>query len=258
MAAVFVVTLLALVEYNNLNALKAGRRRADLPGVVFGAALTPVVYLFGLEYAPPLLVAGAFSFFVFTILFGGDGGAVEVQPGAAAPLVPAGPFRDSVAEVAGKALALVYIALPLAYLPLARSFDRGGWWIMTLFFIVWGNDTFAYYTGRTMGAHKLSPRISPGKTVEGAVGGFVGGAVAAVLCNLLFGLGASVPAVAALSVAVGAVAVLGDLAESVLKRSAGAKDSGTMIPGHGGLLDRLDSLLFTIPVLYYFLLWNSA
>ena len=120
------------------------------------------------------------------------------------------------------------------------------------FLVLMGSDTGAYFTGRAFGKHKLAPKISPGKTVEGLVGGLAAaaafGAVATVWFFPELPYKFSIP----LAVVMAAVGVLGDLAESALKRGADTKDAASILPGHGGLLDRLDSLLFNAPILYYF------
>jgi CDP-diglyceride synthetase len=127
----------------------------------------------------------------------------------------------------------------------------GTGWLFVLFGLVWSCDTGAYFVGRSIGRRKLHAQVSPGKTVEGYVGGIVVAAVVtAGLGWLLVGLGPVVGL--ALGAITAAVAQRGDLAKSMLKRTAGRKDSGTIIPGHGGVLDRIDSLLFAAPVLVAF------
>lgn len=128
--------------------------------------------------------------------------------------------------------------------------------------ITWVNDTLAYFVGRAIGKHKLIPRVSPGKTVEGAVAGLVGGVLVAVtlgrsVLGPQVGIAASSLEWALGGVLVAAVAQVGDLAESLLKREAGVKDSGTLLPGHGGVLDRFDALFFAIPVAYWYLRWQG-
>jgi phosphatidate cytidylyltransferase len=124
--------------------------------------------------------------------------------------------------------------------------------------LTWTSDTAAYFGGRTFGRHKLIPTVSPAKTVEGAVAGVLGTLVMGalygyVVFNQWLGLPAGVVEGAAIGLVVSPVAQLGDLAESLFKREAGVKDSGALLPGHGGLLDRFDSLFFSIPVTYWLL-----
>lgn len=124
--------------------------------------------------------------------------------------------------------------------------------------LTWASDTFAYFVGRAFGRRKLIPKVSPGKTVEGALGAVIGTAAVAALYSMLlaqFPAYTLHPVVAVLfGLAISVTAQVGDLAESLLKRDAGVKDSGALLPGHGGALDRFDSLLFTLPIAYYFFL----
>jgi len=124
-------------------------------------------------------------------------------------------------------------------------------WIYCCCAITWLQDTSAYFIGRRFGRHKLAPILSPKKTWEGAAGGMIGAIFTGVVCVLLLGLPITLLQGALLGVVGGIVGPLGDLSESLIKRQVGLKDAGNLIPGHGGILDRADSLLFTIPVLYY-------
>ena len=126
-------------------------------------------------------------------------------------------------------------------------------WILFALAINWVGDIAAFYVGRTFGKHKLSPRVSPGKSWEGAAGSMVAAIVFGVLFEGRLALGLSIPEMVGLSILSNVAGQVGDLAESALKRGAGIKDSGTLLPGHGGFLDRLDSSLFTMPVVFYFL-----
>jgi len=123
-------------------------------------------------------------------------------------------------------------------------------WIYFLYLCVWASDTTAYYLGKNFGKHKLYPTVSPKKTVEGAVGSVIGGGLAATLCWCWFFPLVSLPYLLFLGLVTGAVTIVGDLVESMFKRDANIKDSSGLIPGHGGVLDRLDSVLFAGPVLY--------
>jgi phosphatidate cytidylyltransferase len=120
------------------------------------------------------------------------------------------------------------------------------------FIVVFMSDTGAYYIGRAFGKQKLAPAISPGKTVEGLIGGLISASAGAAITTYVFfhelPFQYSIP----LALVLASVGVLGDLAESAMKRAAGAKDAASILPGHGGFLDRLDSLLFGAPILYYF------
>jgi phosphatidate cytidylyltransferase len=120
------------------------------------------------------------------------------------------------------------------------------------FLVLMGSDTGAYFTGKAIGKHKLIPKISPGKTWEGLIGGFVAAAAFAALATFWFFPELPYQISIPLAIAMSAVGVLGDLAESAIKRGAGAKDAASILPGHGGFLDRLDSLLLNAPILYYF------
>ncbi len=147
----------------------------------------------------------------------------------------------------------VYTALPLVMLVLIDMLPQGHLWIFFLLTIVFAGDTGAFYFGRALGRRKLHPRLSPGKTWEGALGGLLCSILAAMLYLKFIRLHPLSLALFLLVAAMGAAAQIGDLAESVLKRNHGVKDSGSILPGHGGILDRIDGLLFAIPVLFLYL-----
>jgi len=147
----------------------------------------------------------------------------------------------------------VYVAALVSTIPLIRGFEHGMSWIFLLLTVTWAGDTGAYFAGRAFGKTKLYEKISPKKTREGAAGGLLAAIIGAVIVRQLgipdLGIVTCILLAAVLDVA----GVIGDLAESMIKRSFGVKDSGTIMPGHGGILDRIDSLLFSGPVLYVFL-----
>ena len=143
---------------------------------------------------------------------------------------------------------LVYAPLLLACLVWLRRGSDGPAWILVVLCLSFAGDTVAYYAGTYLGKHPLAPKVSPKKTVEGAVGGLIGAVAGAAVAKAIFLPGLSWPASLALFAAAAAAGQLGDLFESVMKRTAGIKDSGQLLPGHGGLLDRIDALLFVAPV----------
>lgn len=174
----------------------------------------------------------------------------------AAALGRAGEMSTVVPVAAGTGLGAVYLGAlggTIAALRLIAPAGDGPRRVLLLCAIIMGADTAAYFTGRALGRRKLAPAVSPGKTIEGFLGGLLGGVVGAFAVR-----GAGwIPAAHALAlgVAVAALGTVGDLVESLFKRWAQVKDSGTLFPGHGGMLDRVDSLLFGAPVLYYYFLY---
>ena len=147
---------------------------------------------------------------------------------------------------------VLYLGLTLGPLSMTRLLPQGEWLIFFLLLVTWASDTGAYYVGTLYGRHRLAPTISPKKSYEGLAGGLVGAIIAAYIIRWWF-----LPELSALDCLVlGTLLTLtglwGDLTESAMKRSVGIKDSGGILPGHGGMLDRLDSLLFTAPAFYYY------
>ena len=147
------------------------------------------------------------------------------------------------------------LQIPLNPAPLSGlGIESGAAWVILVLAVTFLQDTAAYFVGRGLGRHKLAPVLSPKKTVEGAIGGLLGAVAASLICIPLLGLPLSVGAGVVIGIIGGIAGPLGDLAESLIKRQVGLKDIGKIIPGHGGVLDRADSLLFTAPALYYLVL----
>jgi len=182
-------------------------------------------------------------------------------------------LRTAFPGAAASAFAIIYVALPFALLAQLRQEWAGAILILYLLIVVWAGDTAAYYAGRLLGRHKLAPRISPGKTWEGTIASFLvsvavgtwffssakGVSLALLRAHLIDqGQGFFAPqppdllTLLILSGLINIAAQLGDLVESLIKRGAGVKDSGALLPGHGGMLDRMDALLFAAPVLWYY------
>lgn len=236
-----VMLIVALFEFWLL-AKKQQIRVDAAAGWLSAAALLTVFYFTQPGKLPDLLMIQ----FVLMLLTMGS---------LVAAMLRGAPFDRMITSVGVTVLGVMYIILLGGHLVALRvgfaaTLSRH---LLSFFFLViMGADAAAYYGGRAFGKHKLSPNISPGKTWEGAVAG--------MLASLLLALGAhywffaELPAKYALGLAaiMNVVSVVGDLTESALKRSAGAKDTAKILPGHGGVLDRIDSLLFNAPVIYYF------
>ena len=175
------------------------------------------------------------------------------------------------------AFAFLYIALPMACLVQLREQWEGAFLLLYLLLLVWAGDIFAYFIGKPLGRHRMSPRVSPKKTWEGAIASVVAGIAVGILMfhhaqfistallnahlierkdGIFVNNQLSVAEVLALSVVLNIAAQLGDLVESLIKRGAGTKDSGSILPGHGGMLDRIDALLFAAPVLWIWAAWR--
>jgi phosphatidate cytidylyltransferase len=191
------------------------------------------------------------------------------SPASALPLVAlvllgallprCGDLPASVPAAGGTLLGALYLGGLGGSLAALRSMSpdsQGAWRLTLLLAIVMGSDTFAFFLGHAVGRLRLAPRISPGKTVEGALAGLLGGVAGATAARSLGLPTLPVPATLMLGALTAGCGILGDLVESLVKRWAGVKDSGALLPGHGGVLDRLDSLLFGAPVLYYYFLYS--
>jgi len=164
-------------------------------------------------------------------------------------------LERAVTDLALPLIGVIWIGLPLALLSgiLAGGLggDQGNMVVITILVMVFAGDSGAYFTGRLLGRHKLYPAISPKKTVEGGIGGLLGSLGGGLLIKAVFGLYIGWIPLAVIGLLAGGAEQLGDFCESMLKRGAGVKDSGSLLPGHGGMFDRLDGVLFATPVVYY-------
>ena len=246
-----VVAVLASYEYLQLAAVGAETHEATLRIPVWWMALSTalafVVTLpnFPVEAQLPVLSALTLA------LFGWNG--------FRAPLIQVLP------DTAQGLFGLIYIAYPLTLVPLMWKQEDGPALVLFLMVCVWCGDIAALYIGRAFGKHKLAPRLSPGKTVEGAIASVIGsvlGGMAVVWVgdalttrgNMILHIAQPIWQSFMIAILVNVAAQSGDLLESAIKRGAGVKDSGVMLPGHGGILDRIDALLVAAPVLWYILL----
>lgn len=156
---------------------------------------------------------------------------------------------SSLSETAPVVLALLYIPGLFGFQLLLRA--AGPQWIIFLFGCVWASDSFAYYAGKSLGRRKLHKEVSPNKTIAGAVGSIIGGAFAGLVLDSALVHRLGLPASGLAGMVIGMTTIIGDLVESMFKRDAGVKDSGSIFPGHGGILDKVDGALFAGPVLYW-------
>ena len=242
-AAVFftiaeVVLVLAFVEYVRLAdaaSLQVPRLAGGVATVVTSMGLTSTIRIGG-TVVTNAVALDAVLLSSFVVL-------------AALSLVSWRGDRNALPQVAAAAFPILYLGLPFGALIALRTL-RGPEALFLLMLTVMASDTAQYYSGRLFGRRPLAPAISPKKTVEGAVGGFVGGAVILAVVGAWWLPGVPIAFRALLGVVIVALGIAGDLFESMLKRSAGVKDSSALIPGHGGVLDRIDALLFAAPVYY--------
>ncbi|MCC7343486.1 MAG: phosphatidate cytidylyltransferase [Deltaproteobacteria bacterium] len=246
-----------------------------LPAVPLKAVIAAIVALAAHECARMILPAHPSSSPAFaTLLALGLALAAMFGPRDFATLIVAVPaalmasfvfylwHRHSIEVVLGQVastfLTALYCGLLLSFLGLIRDLPEGPLWLFLVLGSTFGADTGAYIAGRLFGRHKLAPHISPGKTVEGLLGGIVMSVLWALACRVFISSQIRIQDCLIVGVGVGLIGPLGDLSESLLKRSVGVKDSGNLIPGHGGLLDRIDALLFTSPIVYYYAAyWRS-
>ena len=235
-------SILALEEYFSL-ATQVGLEVFRVPG--HGSSLLLLSSLYGSATNATsswtvLLVLVASLLLFFTLGLRRGNRLPTVLPGVAATL-----------------LGLLYVSLTLGLLVVIQvsptSWGPGKQWVFFLLIVVWFGDTGAYYMGRALGKHSLAPFISPKKTIEGALGGLLGNSLAAILSKQILLPDAQLPQLLVLALLLGIVSQIGDLSESALKRGAGVKDSSNLLPGHGGMLDRIDGVLFAGPVLFGYL-----
>jgi phosphatidate cytidylyltransferase len=258
LTTVVVITVLGLSEFYQLIEAKGAHPLRGF-GIIAGAAL-PVVAFVGSEYHATILMSAVLL------------GVMVAQLGKAR-------IADSLASISGTFFGVFYVGWLLSHAVVLRDFHRvveGKWgeeaaagllpeigffYLVFTVAIVIAGDAGAYFAGRAYGRHKLAPKISPGKTVEGAVGGVLAGVGVGLAAKAVFEV--LIPGVTAqlswtvcgvLAAILAVVGIVGDLVESLLKRDAAVKDTGVLLPGTGGILDRIDSSLLGIPVMYYLML----
>jgi phosphatidate cytidylyltransferase len=232
---------------------------AGVSGGAAGIAVLEIASARGVFWRPIGLIAAAIAVALpVAAKLGGAWPDRTITALAIAPVTLLALTRDPTRDVEDwlwSVATVVYFGWLASRFVLLRGVDDGRYWLLLAVLTVWITDTGAYFVGRAIGRHKLAPAVSPGKTWEGAIAGQVWGFLAVFGLKEAFGLHVSWSNAAALGLLLPLFAQVGDLAESALKRGLGVKDSSGLVPGHGGIADRLDSLLFAVPALYYYLSW---
>ena len=259
------LSLIGWYEYTNMMKAK-GIDITFILGVLTLVFMLCCAWLGNTEELLAVLTIGMLLIFLMTVLLHGTVRPIDACASVAGVLYVGLPFAhlillrflddeqviplDSVTSIVDNGVPAISNALESL---ISLNFDVGSAMIWLLFICTWSSDTFAYFVGVAIGSHKLASSISPKKTVEGFIGGVVGTTAMAVLVGHVF---FSFPFIemTILGFVLAIVATLGDLVESVMKRFAGIKDSGILLPGHGGMLDRFDSIFYTAPVFYYFII----
>ncbi len=237
--------MFGLYEFWMLSSRRDAKAQREL-GTLFAVALLTAFYFNAPAAWPQLLLMMCVALVIASL---------------AGAMLRGAPFERLIPATGATVLGVCYVVLLGGHLIALRSgfpAPLAAQLLSFFFLVLMGSDTAAYYTGRAFGRRKLAPSVSPGKTWEGAAGGFAASLLLAVAAHYWFfrelNLAAALPLAAVMNV----LGVVGDLTESALKRGSGAKDAANILPGHGGLLDRLDSLLFNAPVIYYFAVFYFA
>jgi len=225
------IAMLCLFEYYSFS---PARKLTIMKGSGFfvGILLMAGIYIGGISVVPEIILL-----LFFTL--------------AATALIQFPKNKITPNALANQFMGLLYIPFLLSHLILIRAWDQGVVWIFFVLSVIFAGDTGAYYAGNLFGRRKLSPSISPGKTLEGSIGGLLVSLLVGIIFKKFWFTGLAWGMFIFVVILIEVMAQIGDLFESMLKRSAGVKDSGRLLPGHGGLLDRIDGLLFAAPTLYY-------
>ncbi len=237
----FTALVLVAAAIGQYEFYRMARARGTNPQTALGILLGACVVM---EFYHPLVHGGG-TFFIVTaaMLLITVARVFSSQP-------VDGAFEDITATFTG----VFYVALLFAFQVAVRMGIDGKQWLVFLFLIIWASDIGAYAVGLPFGRHRLYEKISPKKSIEGFIGALAASAGMALLCRTWFMPPLGMVEAVCIALSLATVGTIGDLVESLFKRAAGVKDSGGLIPGHGGVLDRMDSMLFAAPVLYYYLL----
>ena len=243
-AAVFIIALIGIYEF--YRALEKGGYKPVYSAGFF--ACLPLLYIAFSGMLPDTeevvsllnaLAIGLFALmvFLFCLLIFSNG-------------------KFTVADISVTLLGIIYVVFLFSFLPLTRNLWNGYLYIWLIFIGAWATDTFAYFIGISIGRTKILPRVSPNKSLEGCIGGVLGSILAMLVFGLYFFNVLNVPLYhfAILGVLCGVISQIGDWAASAVKRAMSIKDYGKIMPGHGGVLDRLDSVMFVAPVVYFYII----
>jgi phosphatidate cytidylyltransferase len=240
MSFVNLLIFFGLIEFSSILRLKnisILRTLFILSGILIGIS----VYFFEVRFIPIILLVGIFISGLYQLV--------------------KNKFNFAIENLSVFLFGLIYVAVFFSFLILIREFPKesgmdynlGGLWVIFIFFCLWLSDTLAYFIGTPFGKHKILSEVSPQKSWEGSMGGMAGSILTAIFSKLIFLKEVPLFHLLILSILVSIFGQLGDFVESSFKRSANLKDSSNIIPGHGGILDRFDSLLFTAPLVYFYL-----
>jgi len=232
---VLLATFLALREYYNL-VLSRSKSIERAVGIGLGLILSLIISFGDMREISPFLVI---LLLVLAVIF----------------MATSQDLSSTTSKMGLTLFGILFVGFLLAYVSLIRNMPNGRLWVLFLVVTVWAGDIFALLSGSFFGRHKLYPKISPNKTFEGLAGAIVGSIAVALAFSWLFIPNLKMGSCTLLAIGLAILGQLGDFTESMVKRSAQVKDSGTLIPGHGGMLDRLDSFLFSAPFLHYALLY---
>ena len=250
----WVISMGMLYEYCRMFFNLKDANRKTVIAIVIGTFLHIFYYIYNPSICAPLLGLGpVFGFFVvFLLLVPGllnYGGAAALNSPEGGELI-----AKHVQELMAICFGMVYCVWFPLLMVAVREWNGGKFWVLLGLVVVWSTDVFAYFGGKYFGKHLLYETVSPKKTIEGAVTGMVFALFLGTIFGRIFLPGVSIPILAFIILTMSVASIVGDLAESLLKRASHKKDSGSILPGHGGFLDRFDGVVFAMPALYT-LLW---
>jgi phosphatidate cytidylyltransferase len=236
----FTALVLIAVAVGQYEFYRMARVRGINPNTVLGSMIGALIVL---EFYRPVLTNEGTVFFITGCML-----LIMVSR-----LFSRRPAEGAMEDIASTILGVFYVSVLFAFQVWIITAIEGRRWILFLYFVIWASDIGAYAIGMPFGKHRLYEKISPKKSIEGLLGALAASSGVALLWRVLFMPSVGPGEAVMLGLILTVVGTLGDLTESLLKRASGVKDSGGIIPGHGGILDRMDSMLFAAPVLYYYL-----